>query len=394
MRIRTLLVNLALFCVGLSFALALAEFTVRALESRDLLPGERDTELFPEVEYSGKFKLSTNKVLIFELDPENPLINSDGFRDREFPVAKSEVKRIMMLGDSVTFGRGVPLESTFPKLLEQLFNRNDRTGRRYEVMNVGVPGYNTRQELEFFEVKGRKYAPDLLVITWILNDCWPADMLLNEFERIKQAEAETGSDPAAGSPSPRAPAANEGESQPGTRSALPPEASSPLATAAPAVSAEPRGLLARSRLIALVRDRVGRATSRRPRDWLPLERICAVPQNWKLVSRSFAEFARIAAHDRFPVAVVIFPMLVDFEHYPYHRLHQRVARVARRNGFAVLDLFESFESHDAAELQLLPGDTTHPGTLGHRLAAERIYTFLRQAGLPRKTAVAPRPPPG
>ena len=212
MRIRTLLVNLAVFCAGLTFALALAEFTVRALESRDLLPGEHGTALFPEVEYSGKFKLSSNKVLIFELDPENPLINSDGFRDREFPVARSEVKRIMMLGDSVTFGRGVPLGSTFPKLLEQLFNRNDQTGRRYEVMNVGVPGYNTRQELEFFEVKGRKYAPDLLVITWILNDCWPADLLLNEFERIKQAEAETGSDPAASSPSARMPAANEGES--------------------------------------------------------------------------------------------------------------------------------------------------------------------------------------
>ena len=34
---------------ALGFALALAEFTVRALESRDLLPGERDTELFPGV---------------------------------------------------------------------------------------------------------------------------------------------------------------------------------------------------------------------------------------------------------------------------------------------------------------------------------------------------------
>jgi lysophospholipase L1-like esterase len=92
------------------------------------------------------------------------------------------------------------------------------------------------------------------------------------------------------------------------------------------------------------------------------------------------------------VAVVVFPMLVDFDHYPYHRLHRRVAREARRHGFSVLDLFEAFALHDAATLQLLPGDTTHPGDLGHRLAAERIHAFLRQEGLPRKPEVLRRSP--
>jgi len=214
----------------------------------------------------------------------------------------------------------------------------------------------TRQELEFFEVKGRKYTPDLLVVSWVLNDCWPAETLFNELERIKQEEAANGSDPASGGSAPPAPAPNAGE----TAKAAPPGEGT-----APAADRVASTLLERSRLVELVRDRVGRATARRPGLWLPLEQICAIPQNWKLVSRSFAELAKIAARDRFSVAVVIFPMLVDFEHYPYHRLHQRVAQEARRNGFPVLDLFEAFEPHSADELQLLPGDTTHPGALGH-----------------------------
>ena len=388
MRYRKHLGSLGLFFLGVLLALILAELTVRVLEDHDLLPGERGSALFPEVEYSGKFKLSTNKILIVELDPEDPLINSDGFRDREFPIPRSEAKRIMMLGDSVTFGRGVPLEKTFPKLLEGILNRGDPSGRAYEVMNFGVPGYNTRQELEFFEVKGRKYAPDLLVVSWVLNDCWPARTLLNELERIKQEEqAARGLDaPSVGS-APGAPEPPVGETSSAPQAASPAEGRRP-----PAANRVPPSLLERSRLVELVRDRVGRVTSRRPKLWLPLEQICAVPQNWKLVSRSFAELARIAARDRFSVAVVIFPMLVDFENYPYHRLHRRVAQEARRNGFPVLDLFEAFESHPPAELQLLPGDTTHPGALGHRLAAEGIHAFLRRRGLPRRSSGPQQPP--
>ena len=34
-------------------------------------------------------------------------INSDGLRDKEYPVEKSDKKRIIFLGDSLTFGWGV-----------------------------------------------------------------------------------------------------------------------------------------------------------------------------------------------------------------------------------------------------------------------------------------------
>ena len=50
-------------------------------------------------------------------------INSEGLRDREFPLEKPPgVYRVMMLGDSTTFGWGVRQEDTAAKFLEHKLN--------------------------------------------------------------------------------------------------------------------------------------------------------------------------------------------------------------------------------------------------------------------------------
>jgi hypothetical protein len=72
-------------------------------------------------------------------------INSHGLRDREYPVAKPpDVYRIVMLGDSTTFGWGVPVEQTVAKILERELNKLQVPGySRFEVLNAGVGNYNT-----------------------------------------------------------------------------------------------------------------------------------------------------------------------------------------------------------------------------------------------------------
>src|SRR5690242_853143 len=45
-------------------------------------------------------------------------INSLGFRDREFDIARSKVPRIVALGDSMTWGWGVEQDAAWPKVLE------------------------------------------------------------------------------------------------------------------------------------------------------------------------------------------------------------------------------------------------------------------------------------
>lgn len=97
-------------------------------------------------------------------------INWDGFRDREFLIPKSNVTyRIIILGDSVAFGLGVEANETYSKILENLLN-SQRNGINYEVLNFGVPGYNTLQEVEMFKQKGLKYELDLIIIGYHVND--------------------------------------------------------------------------------------------------------------------------------------------------------------------------------------------------------------------------------
>jgi lysophospholipase L1-like esterase len=102
-------------------------------------------------------------------------INSEGLRDREFSLEKPpDVYRVMMLGDSTTFGWGVKDEDTAAKFLERKLNANLPAGySRAEVMNAGVGNYDTVQEVTYYETIGWKYHPDLVVLVFFINDPEP-----------------------------------------------------------------------------------------------------------------------------------------------------------------------------------------------------------------------------
>ena len=97
--------------------------------------------------------------------------NSLGFRDtRDYALAKPPgTFRIVVLGDSVTFGHGALYETSYPYLLEQRL-REWRPDVKWEVWNLGVPGYNTAQELAYLNEVGGRYAPDLVIVGFFLND--------------------------------------------------------------------------------------------------------------------------------------------------------------------------------------------------------------------------------
>jgi hypothetical protein len=97
--------------------------------------------------------------------------NNLGFRDpRDYSVAKSaNTFRIVVLGDSVTFGHGSIYEHTYPYLVEQKL-RAWRPDIDWQVWNVAVPGYNTSQELDQLEELGPVFKPDLVVVGFYEND--------------------------------------------------------------------------------------------------------------------------------------------------------------------------------------------------------------------------------
>ncbi len=86
--------------------------------------------------------------------------NALGLRDRDYAATKRQhvLRRLLVLGDSMTFAEGVETEETYPKFLEQAL------GDRYEVINAAIRGYGTDQELVLFEMLIPAYRPDVVVL--------------------------------------------------------------------------------------------------------------------------------------------------------------------------------------------------------------------------------------
>jgi hypothetical protein len=136
---------------------------------------------------AGGHRVSRNPVLLHEPIPGSSAtvdkLNSDGLRDREYPVVKpAGIRRILVLGDDVVYGYGIASEDSLPKTLEAMYQAN---GQSVEVVNFGVSGYGTEQEVEFFKTKGIKYHPDIVVLAYVLNDNRYASQELRDLSDFK-----------------------------------------------------------------------------------------------------------------------------------------------------------------------------------------------------------------
>jgi lysophospholipase L1-like esterase len=94
-------------------------------------------------------------------------INALGLRDREL-AKKDDELRVLLLGDSVTFGWGVPIEATFGRKLERTLR--SKTARRVRTINTGVGGYNTVQEYAVLKTYADAIEPDVVVLLYVGND--------------------------------------------------------------------------------------------------------------------------------------------------------------------------------------------------------------------------------
>lgn len=98
-------------------------------------------------------------------------INSAGWRDREHSVEKENgTVRIMMLGDSLTFGWGARPEDITSYRLERLLNAKEK---KFEVINTGIGNANTAMEATYFMKKAYVYKPDIVVLNYFINDAEP-----------------------------------------------------------------------------------------------------------------------------------------------------------------------------------------------------------------------------
>ncbi len=88
----------------------------------------------------------------------------------EFPPKQADTFRIIVLGDSLTYGYGIAEEDTYPRVLERELGKTFRV----EVLNLGVSG---AQSEDVFKILRRHFPvlqPDLVMYGVCLNDFLPS----------------------------------------------------------------------------------------------------------------------------------------------------------------------------------------------------------------------------
>lgn len=100
-------------------------------------------------------------------------INAAGLRDRNYQRTKPhKTQRLLAFGDSFIEGWGVPIEHSVAKQLEIQLQQAAAPDTTVEVINFGVAGYGTDQEMLFFERTGKHYQPDQVLLFFYGNDLW------------------------------------------------------------------------------------------------------------------------------------------------------------------------------------------------------------------------------
>ena len=164
------LAKVIVFGVTLALALVVAEWVTRALWAEEAI-------LFPRYHTGATY----GPYQLRRLRPNTTFrhtsadgtwtftINSQGFRDtRDWRHERAPgLGRVLVLGDSQAQGFECRQERTFSALLER---RLRALGQPAEVLNCGVSGFGTAEQLAFFENEGVKYQPDVVVLAWFAND--------------------------------------------------------------------------------------------------------------------------------------------------------------------------------------------------------------------------------
>lgn len=273
--------------------------------------------------------------------------NSYGFRDREVSIEPSpDILRILCLGDSLTFGDGVAMDATYPKQVEALLNAAKPT-LRYEVINAGVPSYDTWQEIAFFAHKGIEFKPDIVLLGFYGNDVVPRPSSVQAFLTKGGTLRRQGL----------------GEKIPDRF-----------------VHA-----LKRSRLLLLLKDRLGKVSNLvSPSDvYLHQQAILNdtpnefVKRGWLEVEASIKQMVELQKVHRFRFIVVIFPMPDQMlDSYPNAQYPRVLKEILAKHQIESIDLQPRFTEQFRDFGSLFIEWDGHPNPKAYRIAAEEIARVI------------------
>jgi hypothetical protein len=92
-------------------------------------------------------------------------VNSLGLRGPELAAKRPGERRILFLGDSLTYGQGVADDETVPAALERALAER-APQQRWSVVNAGCRAYGTSHELGLLAELGARIQPDVVLLGW------------------------------------------------------------------------------------------------------------------------------------------------------------------------------------------------------------------------------------
>jgi hypothetical protein len=297
-------------------------------------------------------------------------INRLGMRDAEIPATATQRPdreggqefRVLVLGDSITFGISVALDETFPKCLERLLNGSRRleagggsgAGTEYRVYNAGVPSYNTVQEWRFLERLAEPVAPDLVIVGFTLMNDWETRYRLEGSGFI-------------------APTTLKGEEF---------SVRVPLQDSLGRVSYVYRYAAEKYRRWAVAP--AAKAVVERAMDSYRKN-----ADGWRRCKESLLAMKALLDRRSGRLALFIYPEptarpVTRREEYPYLDVHGIVERFCAENGIAYLDVLDDFVAYPKKkELWVAPTDA-HPSRAAHELVAKALRREIREKKLLRE----------
>ncbi len=262
-------------------------------------------------------------------------INSQGFRDYEYSQKKpAGVYRIAVIGDSVTFGKGVLLEDTYTKILEK--ELPSLCNKKIEVLNFGVYGYNTEQEVAVIKEHVLKYHPDMIIMLYTLND--PDVEFQFILSRVEEKKTVSGS----------------------VKKFL----------------NDHIYLYKIAARIYYTQSQIKKNKNLSILTFYPKLHNKSYP-GWKMVEQKFSEMSDLSRYERIPIVLFIQPELYKLSgEYPFAAIHAQVIAEAKARGIPAYDLFPYFKGGNPRELRVSNFEDRHPNKRGHKIIAEGIMDIL------------------
>jgi len=264
--------------------------------------------------------------------------NKAGFRDVDHDIQKaSGIKRVLVVGDSVTEASDVEWEEIFSSRIQS------GLGRSYEVVTLAMGGLNTPQEVHLLEKEGLAYQPDLIVLNFVLNDC----DFFTEYNATRRYQAEKDS---------------------------------VIGVFGLTVNPNFKRTLKSSALVYFLKQRiehlVGLMSGKEEKGYF--DALWSKPENRQKIMDGFDRLQGVSKEWSIPVLVIIWPILTEFNQYKFEPIHQWIRTEAEKRGVQTLDLLPEFAKTSYRDLQVTAEDNIHPNARGHKIGADAFLDWVHQ----------------